>query len=389
MKKGILFAVVFTCFGAGISCGKNNVSQPFSKKGDKSQSTSTRNNVPPSPEENCLYIAESRNNKIRKVDPRGIISPVAGNGRAGDGKDGILGVYGELRDPQGVAIDSSGNLYIADTGNHKIRKVSPQGIMTTYAGTGTLGDCGDGGPGTDAELSLPRGVAVDATGNLYIVDSGNHKVRKVDPQGIITTVAGNGHCGSCPGGTRATEGELGFPYDVAVDTTGNLYITSSRHSAIMKVDLNGIISSIAGELWSDDMKVTYGRHNRPHGITVDSIGNIYISDTKKHTISKINSKGIITPYAGKGTRGMSGDGRRAIDAALEFPYGLAVDSFGNLYIADSDNNRVRKVDPKGIISTVAGKGVRGYNGDGGPAIDAKLWDPMGVAVGRCIKLPNE
>jgi len=284
-----------------------------------------------------------------------LITTVAGGGNSFG--DGGTATEAQLRYPSGVAVDSSGNLYIADTGNHRIRKVDTDGVITTVAGTGSSGYSGDGGAATEAQLSSPSGVAVDSSGNLYIADSGNNRIRQVDTNGVITTVAGGGFDGD---GGAATSARLSYPSGVAVDSSGNLYIADKGKHRIRKVDTNGVISTVAGDGttgYSGDFgAAAEAQLDNPSGVAVDSSGNLYIVDTRNNSIRKVDTNGVISTVAGDGTYGYSGDGGAATDAQLYNPSAVAVDSSGNLYIADTNNGRIRKVDTNGVISTVAGGG---------------------------------
>jgi RHS repeat-associated protein len=358
-----------------------------------------------------IYIAT--NNSIRKVS-QGIITTVAGNGDYGFSGDGGDATAASLYFPSGVAVDALGDLYIADTYNHRIRKVS-QGIITTVAGNGGLGFSGDGGDATAASLYYPSGVAVDASGDIYIADTWNHRIRKVS-QGIITTVAGNGDYGFSGDGGDATAASLYFPSGVAVDALGDLYIADTQNHRIRKLS-QGIISTAAGGNMRDGVSSTSASLYYPSGVAVDALGDLYIADTQNHRIRKV-SQGIITTVAGNGGPGFSGDGGDATAASLSSPSGVAVDALGDLYIADTYNHRIRKVSQgiittvadslsspsgvavdasgdiyiadtwnhrirkvsQGIITTVAGNGESGFSGDGGDATAASLSSPSGVAV---------
>ena len=328
-----------------------------------------------------LYIADWGNNRIRKVDSAGVISTVAGGGPVGDGG---AAVAAQLDSPRGVAPDGAGNLYIADSGNHRIRKVDPAGVISTVAGDGMRAYGGDGGAATAAQLSAPGGAVPDGSGNLYIADSGNYRIRKVDAAGVITTVAGDGTSGYGGDGDAATAAQLNFPRGVALDGAGNLYIADFSNNRIRKVDSAVVISTVAGNGtrgYSGDGGAAVGAQlDFPDGVAVDGAGNLYIADRDNHRIRKVDSAGVITTVAGDGTRGFGGDGGPAMAAQLFFPSGVAVDGTGNLYIADTGNNRIRKVDAAGVITTVAGDGTQGYGGDGGPAATAQLNNPSGVAV---------
>ena len=328
-----------------------------------------------------LYFADANNNRIRKVDAAGVISTVAGDGVQGFGGDGGPATAAQLYLPRGVALDGAGNLYIADRYNHRIRKVDAAGVISTVAGDGTEGFGGDGGPAVAAQLSRPYGVALDGAGNLYIVDLGNQRIRKVDAAGVISTVAGDGTEGFGGDGGAATAAQLSFPAEVAPDGAGNLYIADGGNNRIRKVDSAGAISTVAGGgPIGDGGAAVAAQLNSPGSVAPDGAGNLYIADLHNHRIRKVDAAGVITTAAGDGTRGYGGDGGAAVAAQLSFPRDVAPDGAGNLYIADSANHRIRKVDAAGVISTVAGDGTRGYGGDGGPATAAQLSSPYGVAA---------
>ena len=350
-----------------------------------------------------VYIADTNNHKIRKIDSSGIMTTIAGTGTSGylATQDGGAATSAQLNNPEGVAVDSAGNVYIGDYGNHRIRKVDSSGIISTFAGTGTAGYVAtqDGGPATAARLNYPKALAVDSAGNVYIADSKNHRIRKINSSGIISSIAGTGILGyvATQDGGAATAAQLNFPRGVAVDSAGNVYIGDSNNNRVRKVDSSGIISTFAGTgtagyvATQDGGPATAAQLNGPYELAVDSAGNVYIADTVNNRIRKVNSSGIITTFAGiAGNGGFSGDGGLATAALFNGILGVAVDSAGNVYIADSGNKRVRMVLGPGspanngnittIAATITIADTVGYSGDGILATSSKLNNPYGVAV---------
>jgi trimeric autotransporter adhesin len=314
---------------------------------------------------------------------------VAGTGSKGNSGDGGLATSAEFYYTRGVAVDASGNIYVVDSWNHRIRMVTKStGIVNTVAGTGSGGYSGDGGLATSLKLYFPTGVAVDASGNIYIADNNNNRIRMVTKStGIMSTVAGIGSIGYSGDGGPATSAALTFPSGVALDTSGNIYIADNNNNCIRMVTVStGNISTVAGtgsEGYSGDGGLaTSAMFNYPYGVAVDASGNIYISDTRNHRVRMVTkSTGIVTTLAGTGSGSYSGDGGVATSVKLYLPSGVAIDASGNIYIADNSNNRVRLLTMStGIISTVAGSGLDGYRGDGGPATSAAMNHPYGVAV---------
>ncbi len=330
-----------------------------------------------------VYVADLWNYRIRKISSSGTISTVAGNGIFSYSGDGGAAAKSELDGPQGVATDAAGNLYIADTQNNVVRKVASNGVITTFAGTGVAGSSGDGGQAAAAQLSKPQSVAVDSTGNVYIADTQNNRVREVTMDGSINTFAGNGNGGYSGDGGPAVSAQLNQPYGLAFDGSGSLYIADFNNSRVRKVTPDGNIATVAGNggtfFAGDGGPAVSSSLNRPQSVAVDSSGNLYIADTQNNRVRMVDSNGIITTIAGVGSAGSSGDGGPAVKAQLAVPGSVAVDSDGNLYIGDS-NARVRKVSPDGTIITIAGTGVTGYSGDAGPAASAQLDGPFGLAL---------
>ncbi len=312
------------------------------------------------------------------------INTIAGKGAGSYCGDGGPAVAACLKNPRGIAISASGNIFLADTANNRIRKVNGSGNISTIAGSNTAGFCGDGGPATSACLQNPRGVAVDTSGNVFIADTANNRIRKVTPGGTITTIAGGGGSGFCGDGGPATSACLKSPRDVAVDTSGNVFIADTTNNRIRKVTPGGTITTIAGGGGSgfcgDGGPATSACLKVPTGVAVDTAGNVHIADTANNRIRKVTPGGTITTIAGQGTEGFCGNGGPATDACLNSPRDVTVDSAFNVYIADRSNNRVRKMNPFGIITTFAGNGTAGFCGDLGKSVDACLRRPQGVAV---------
>ena len=331
-----------------------------------------------------------------------IINTVAGNNALGSSYTGDAGMatLATVGNPGSVAIDKYGNIYISDQLNHVIRKVNTSGIITTVAGIGISGYSGDSGPATSAKLNYPQGIAVDTAGNLYIADDGNFVVRKVDASGIITTFAGiHGSSGYSGDSGPATSAQINNALAVATDKKGNVYI-SDGNVAIRKVDASGIITTYAGSTGygygGDGGPATAATLANPAGIALDDTGNLYIADNQNNVIRKVDTFGIITTIAGTGylaesgwfppTGDFSGDGGPALLANLNEPFGIAADKWGNIFFADQSNNVIRKVDATQTITTIAGNGYDAsigygyFSGDGGLATSATLNFPQGVVV---------
>ena len=327
-----------------------------------------------------MLIADTGHNRIRFVDAYGTISTFAGIGSAGYSGDGGQAIDAEFRLPRDVAYGKKGVIFVADVFNNVIRKIDRDGIITTYAGNNTEGFSGDGGPATEAALWRARGLFIHEDGLLYIADTQNGAVRKVDENGIITTVAGLGYRGFSGDDGPAVDAELNYVYGITFDGDGKLFIADMGNSLIRMVDTEGIIHTAAGGgCFVDNVPATDGALNDPTYVAVDQNQNLFVADTLNYRIRRVDGQtGIMTTVAGTGEIGFSGDGGPAIDAVMNLPSGLAVDEVGNVYISDTLNSRVRRIDGAGFITTIAGDGVEGFGGDGGPATAAQLDFPVGL-----------
>ncbi|MCW3120997.1 MAG: C-terminal target protein [Flavipsychrobacter sp.] len=314
------------------------------------------------------------------------IISIAGNGETGYSGDGGTSVDAKLSAPLGVAIDASGNVYIQDVFNNRVRKVSTAGIITTFAGLGTEGYTGDGTNAQTAQV-MPSGIATDKYGNVFIADAAHSVIRKVNTLGIISTYAGTGTFGRTGDGGPATAARIGKPYGITVDTFGNLYMADAGANVVRRVSKTGIITTIAGDdtarYAGDGGMATLASLDSPYSVAVDVYGNVFISDFFNDVVRVVTPDHMINTYAGiHGNKNYSGDDGPATAADLNRPRGIAVDMTGNLYIADAENNVIRMVDPSGIITTVVGNGTLGFGGDGGYALGANLHNPYAVTVDR-------
>jgi sugar lactone lactonase YvrE len=313
-----------------------------------------------------------------------IITTVAGSNDTALG-DGGLAVDAGLDGPIGVALDGSGNFYIADTYHDRIRKVNAAGIITTIAGNDTTSYNGDNIPATNAHLLIPADIICDQHGCLYFSDAYHNRVRKIDTNGIITTIAGNGTGGYNGDNILADSAEVYDPHAIAFDAYGNLYISDWGNHRIRMVNSSGIITTIAGTgivgYTGDTGPATAAEINTPDGIVLDTAGDIYFSDAGANVVRKIDVSGIITTFAGDSTATALGDNGPADSARLSGPGALAIDGSNNIYISDVGHNRIRRVDAvSGIITTIAGVGISGFSGDSGPALDAEFNEPGAVTI---------
>lgn len=323
------------------------------------------------------------------------IDTLAGNGSPGFSGDGGPATAAQIGDSGGIAADAMGNVYFADSASSRVRMVTPAGIVSTFAGTGTSGYNGDNIAASSAQLNSPVGLAVDRAGNLYIADAGNARIRMVSAiTGLIATVAGTGIAGYSGDGLAATSAQLNRPTGVAVDCLGNIYIADSRNARVREVAaMTGAMATVAGSgilgFSGDSGPAAAALLNNPYALAVDIQGNIYIADlTGIAGVSRTSGRirvvaaatGIIDTLAGNGDQGFNGDGIAALEAELDNPVSLTVDRNGNLYVADAGNDRIRSVNAMGIIATVAGTDATAYNGDNIAAIGANIDNPQGVAA---------
>ena len=314
-----------------------------------------------------VYIADKNNNVVRKVSTAGIITTFAGTGAAGYSGNGGQATLAKLNKPYSAATDAAGNVYIADNNNNVVRVVSASGIISTYAGNDTAGYNGDGIPASHASLCGPQGIAFDAVGNLYIADAGNNRVRKVNAAGVITTVAGTGSSGYTGDNGLATSAQLSAPSAVAIDAAGDVYIADILNNVVRKIDgSTRIITTVAGNntpgFGGDGGAATSAQLHYPAGVSLDEGGNLYIADQGNNTIREVDGAGNISVFAGKHTSGYGGDYGVPTDAELSAPVSVYVDGWGRVYIADYANNAVRIITAfaLGTPSVVASTGMKVY-----------------------------
>ena len=294
-----------------------------------------------------IYFSDTYNNRIRMVSNTGYISTLGGNGTAGFTGNNGPAIFAEINSPGGLAADVAGNVYFSEAGTNCIRKISITGTISIFAGTGTAGFSGDGGPATAAELNNPVGMTIDAQNNIYIADEYNERVRLVDGHGIIRTIAGNGTEGFSGDGGQAIDCELDYPVAVAVDSNTNIYVVDYYNNRVRKIDTTGTISTIAGNgttgYSGDGGPATSAALFEPMGVAIDRFGNVHIADMHNNCIRRVNTDGVITTYAGNNTPGFDGNNGPATAAQLYYPVALSMDRDGSLYIADYFNYRIRKV----------------------------------------------
>jgi sugar lactone lactonase YvrE len=325
-----------------------------------------------------VFVTDDGNHRLRQIDADGLISTIAGNGTASFAGDGGPATAARFATPSDVTRDDAGALYIADTGNHRIRMVDPSGVVTTLAGTGTAGFGGDNGQAADAKLDSPTGLVRDTAGNLYFSDTGNHRIRKITLDGVVTTYAGTGEAGNAGDGAAATAAKLSAPTYLALDATGNLYVSDRDNHRVRKIDaLTRKMTAVAGTgtagSGGDDGPAASAQLKEPAGLALGLDGSLYIADRGDHRIRQVSPTGTITAFAGTGIAGYAGDGGPATAAQLSSPTGVAIDPGNNVYISDSGNHRIRRITPNGPIASFIGTGSAGW-ADGQRAV-ARLNNP--------------
>lgn len=326
-----------------------------------------------------IYVADNKNNRIRKITPSGIITTVAGNGTSAFSGDGGQAVSASLKEPFGVRV-KSGNIYIADTYNFRVRKVNSAGVIITICGGGLPFSSGDGGQAASASL-IPVDVGFDSFFNIYITDFAGNKIRKINSStNVITSIAGTGTAGYSGDGGLATSAKLNFPSGMFVQSNGTIVFCDTQNQRVRKIDVNGVITTIAGLSLNGSVYATNWRIG-PSNVCLNRIdGSIYTSDFFGDMVLKVDlSNGLMKKIAGNGSGGFSGDGGLAINASMDSISGVFVDASG-IYISDAGNARIRKVGNNGIITTIAGTGTNGYSGNGGLATSAKINQPQSLVV---------
>ena len=334
-----------------------------------------------------VYIAMREHNIISRIDTKGMMTRYAGSGESGFSGDGGPAIKANFKTPAGLAFDPEGNLYIADRENHRVRKIDTSGNISTFAGIGKAGFSGDGGPAVRAKLNLPSGLATDKKGNLFISDRSNDRIRVVDKKGVIRTYAGSGVAGFQGDAGPALKAQLDKPFGIALDEAENLYIADRNNNRVRKVSPEGIITTVAGDggffFMGDNGPAYRASVAAPTGVAVDKKGNLYIADRNNNRIRLVDKLGMIRTVVGTGQQDYNGDSETARETNLYLPFGLIVDSNDNLLIIDRSHYRIRRIDPKsGEVETVAGNGLKLFAGDGGPATGATLSFPHGMFVDK-------
>ncbi len=324
-----------------------------------------------------VYVADSFSHTIRKITPAGLVTTLAGKVGVSGSADGI-GTAASFNQPYGIATDSTGNVFVADSGNNTIRKITPDGAVTTFAGKPGVSGSADG-TGAAASFFYPSAITADSGGNIYVTDSRNNSIRKITPLGAVTTLAGGGGSGSADGTGAAAS--FYYPVGIATDGTGNVFAADTFNHTVRKITPSGAVTTLAGVVavfGSADGTGAAASFKRVDSIATDSTGNVFAADTFNHTIRKITPSGAVTTLAGSADVPGSADGTGAV-ATFNYPQGIATDRTGNIYVADTGNHTIRKITPAGAVTTLAGKaGVRG-SADG-TGVEATFDEPSGIAI---------
>jgi sugar lactone lactonase YvrE len=308
---------------------------------------------------------------------------VAGGEAPGFSGDGGSALEAKLSFPLGVSVDATGRLYVADTGNSRVRRIDRVGNIATVAGNGGFRGAPDGTQASSAFFSDPEGLAFDSAGNLLVSDAGNVRLRLIDRARQFHTIAGSGLTGCCIAGPALND-LIGYPTGIVADPSGNIYFSDTLSYRVRRLSAEGTIATYAGTgvqgYGGDGGPATEAQLAGPYGLALDRLGNLYIADTPNQRIRRVSPDGVIGTFAGSGARGFAGDNGPATAASLRDPNAIAMDSQGNVLIADLDNNRIRSVSPGGIITTLAGSGIGASTGDDGPAVEAALNGPAALAI---------
>ena len=388
MRQKTLFTFLFVYFFI-VVVARAEIPYPYPSIGDGRLATDVVltlvDGIATDPEGN-LYIAHRSQNRIRKISANGTITTIAGDGIAGYSGDGIPALESSLNFPAGLFFDK-GNLYVADRNNHRIRKIDANGIISTVAGIGKPGCCNDNGPAIEASLNFPSDIAVDAKGNLYISDRSNNRIRKVNFDGVITTIAGLGKPGYGGDFGPAERALLKYPFGISFDSKENLYIADRGNNRVRKIDKRGIITTIAGDgthsFGGDYGPANYSSLAFPTDVIIDSLGVIYIADRNNNRVRKIDRLGVITTLMGLNQIEFNGDNEIAAETTLHLPFALAFNGEDRLLVVDRNHFRVREVKLQNSqVETIAGNGKFLFRGDGGPGGGATLEAPSGIAVDR-------
>lgn len=323
-----------------------------------------------------LYVSDYRENTIRRITPAGVVTTLAGQAGVSGHAEGT-GTAATFDAPLGLAVDGNGNVFVADRGNNVIREISSSGVVTLFSGSGEIG--GADGAGTRATFNAPFGLAIDASGNLYVGDSGNNTIRMITSNGTVATLAGDSGSGSTDG--TGASASFNGPNGMATDSAGNVYVADRNNNVIRKISPSGVVSTLAGSAGtqgSADGAGSAASFFSPTGVTVDSAGNVYVADFGNNTVRRITSAGVVSTLAGTAGTAGSTDGAAA-SALFNAPYGLAVDAGGNVFVTDSGNNTVRKISAAGVVSTLAGSAGNADSTDGTGAA-ARFNGPTGIAI---------